>query len=485
MIRLHGKSGDRRCIREKPQPHPQPYLSVFATVADPVKSTNPAEAPWPAPAYSWYVVIVLILAYIVSFVDRQIMTLLVEPIRNDLGLSDTGISLLIGFAFAIFYVLMGVPIARLSDTRNRRNIIAAGIFVWSIMTACCGLAKNFWQLFLARIGVGVGEATLTPAAYSMIADQFPPNRLGRAMGAYTTGLFLGAGLALVLGGVAIGLIENMEAVVLPLLGEVRPWQLTFFIVGLPGLVVLVLVLFTIKEPVRRNQLLTGGKAEPLPVAELLAFLRTNWRTIGCITGAFSFGGVAVVGFLAWAPEFVRRTYGWEIADAGMVFGIELAVLGAIGSFMGGWVNDWLKGKGYKDAALRFALVVFLLLLPLMVITPLMPTAGLALPFMGATAFVISLQQCLSPVAIQLITPNQMRAQVTAVYFLVANFLAIGFGPTSVALVTDYVFGNDADLRYSLSFVTGVSMLLAALFLLLGLKQYRLSLDRSRAWREED
>lgn len=432
--------------------------------------------------YEWYVVGVLMLASMVSFVDRQVITLLVQPIRADLQISDTEISLLMGFAFAIFYVTMGVPIARLSDARSRRVIISIGIFFWSLATAACGLARNFAQLFLARIAVGVGEAALNPAAYSMIADLFPAEKLGRAIAVYATGIFLGAGLAMMAGGAAVRLISGAGPVTLPLGGTLAPWQITFIIVGLPGLLLTAVVLLTVREPARRDVLeteSTGG----VPIREVIRFMWTNRGTFGAVFFGYAVGGTAFYGFLFWVPEFIRRTYGWDIADAGIVFGTELAILGSAGALVGGSICDWLTRRGVEDAPLRAATVFFGCAMPVMVITPLMPSATLAIPMLGLMAFAVSLQQALSPVALQLITPNQMRAQVIAVFFLVASFTSIALGATSVALLTDYVFRDDGDLRYSLSVVALVAMSLATISLGLGLKPFRASLNRSLAWRE--
>jgi MFS family permease len=195
--------------------------------------------------------------------------------------------------------------------------------------------------------------------------------------------------------------------------------------------------------------------------------------------------MAFYGFLFWVPEFIRRTYGWDISDAGMVFGLELAILGSLGALVGGSISDWLTARGVRDAPLRAATVFFAISMPIMTITPLMPTAKTAIPMLGIMAFAISLQQALSPVALQRVTPNQMRAQIMALFFLVASFCSIAMGATSVALLTDYVFRDDADLRYSLSIVAAVMMSLATISLWLGLGAYRKSLDRSRAWRQPE
>ncbi len=419
------------------------------------------------------------LAMVVSFIDRQVITLLVQPIRADLGISDTQMSLLMGFAFAIFYVTMGVPIARLADRYSRRTIIAIGIFMWSLATAACGLARNFAQLFSARVAVGVGEATLTPAAYSMIADYFPPQRLGRAIAVYATGVYLGAGLALVLGGAAIRLITEAGPMQLPLVGILAPWQLTFIVVSIPGLLIVLLMMFTVREPVRKNLAETTEKS--IPIREVLQFMWTNRGTFGSIFFGYATGGMAFYGYMSWIPEFIRRTYGWEISDAGIVYGSQMIVLGTLGTYAGGWFSDWLTARGYKDAAMRSLAAFFALAMPFMVAAPLMPTEAWGIPALAVAVFFLSLQQALSPVAIQLCTPNQMRAQVVAVFFVISVFSAIAFGSLSVALVTDYVFQDENALGHSLAIVCGVAMTLAAISLTLGIKPYRKSLERAAAW----
>ena len=445
------------------------------------QSTNNDNASRRWLIYPWYVVVILMLAQVVSFIDRQVITLLVQPIRADLAISDTGMSLLMGLAFVIFYVTMGVPIARLSDRYSRRTIIAIGIFLWSLATAACGLARNFWQLFLARIGVGVGEATLTPAAYSMIADYFPREMLGRAIGLYAVGVYLGAGLALVLGGVAIRAIAASGPIDLPVVGTLAPWQLTFMVVAMPGLLIVVLMMFTVREPMRQN--LAETREKSIPVREVAEFMWINRGTFGSIFFGYATGGMAFYGFLFWVPEFIRRSYGWDISDAGIVFGTQLVLLGTVGTYAGGWFCDWLTARGYKDAALRSLAAFFAIAMPFVAITPLMPTADLAIPMLGVAVFTLSLQQALSPVAIQLFTPNQMRAQVVAVFFVISTFSAIAFGATSVALVTDYVFRDENDLRYSLAIVCAITMSLATISLALGIKPYRKSLERAAAWGE--
>lgn len=434
--------------------------------------------------YEWYVVGILMLAFVISFIDRQVITLLVAPIRRDLEISDTEISLVMGFAFAIFYVTMGVPIARLSDSRSRKSIIAVGMLLWSAATAMCGLARSFWQLFLARVGVGVGEATLTPAAYSMIADSFPAHKLGRAIAVYSTGVYVGAGLAGVLGGWAVQTISRAGAVDVPVFGTLHPWQLTFIVVSIPGLLLVAILGATVREPTRKNvQTDTGGKA--IPFRTVIEFMLLNKRTFGSIFVAYAFSGTAFYGYLSWIPEFIRRTHGWEIGKAGMLFGAIYAIFGTAGTLTGGWICDWMTERGYKDAAIRACTIFFAIATPFIILTPLMPTMQLVIPMMAMMAFTKSMQQAMTPVAIQLITPNEMRAQATSIFFVAAVFPAIAFGATSVAVLTDYVFGDDNAIRYSLAIVGAVMMTLATLTLAYGLKAYRASLERSSEWRDQD
>lgn len=437
--------------------------------------TAAPSGPWPRPLYAWYVVAVLMLAYTNSFIDRQILSLLIEPVRRDLQISDTQVSLLAGLAFTIFYTLMGIPIARLADRKNRRTLIAAGITFWSLMTATCGLAKNFWGLFLARMGVGVGEAALSPAAMSMISDYFPVSKLARAISVYSMGVYFGAGLALIIGGLVIRIVSRAGNIVLPVIGEVYPWQLTFFFVGLLGIPILLLIL-TIREPLRRG-MAQQGSAEAVnasSLSSLVRFLRGNSRTVLFHFAAFSCIGIGIAGFLVWTPTLFIRTHGWEASRIGLIYGFILFLGGTSGVYAGGFLADFLQKRGYSDAILRAAFCSALMIVPFAVLTPLMPDPLLAVVCLALCAFFMAMPQGLPAAALQVITPNPLRAQMTAIYFLVGNLIANGFGPTLYALVTDYVFEDPMQLRYSMAIVSAVVLPLGALFSFLALKPYRAS-----------
>jgi MFS family permease len=442
-----------------------------------------ADAPTyqAATGYAWFVVIALMVLYIVSLIDRQVLTLLIEPIQRDLELSDTQVSLLIGFAFALMFTIAGLPIARLADRSNRRNIITIGLAFWSLATLACGMAQNFWQLFFARTGVGIGEAALSPSAYSMIADYFPPEELGRGMAVYTMGLYLGSGIAMLVGSTVVSLLIGTESVVVPLIGEVRPWQIVFLVVGAPGLLIALIFRLSVKEPARRELLSPRMPTQlHVPPEGLGVFLKTNLRTLSLVFMAFTFAGIASIGLLGWGPEFLRRTYDWPIAQAGYAYGVCLLVLGGTGAWIGGWLSDRLSKRGMIDAPVRLSFYAFLPIGPLIATMCFMPNGWGAVAFLGLATFAIATTQSLSPVIIQLITPNQYRAQVIAIYLFVANFIVIGIGPTAYAVVTDYVFEDKGALRYSIALVASVSMIFALLCITLALRPFRASHDRASA-----
>jgi len=439
------------------------------------------EEEYPNPVYAWYVVGVLSVAYIFSFIDRQILNLLVEPIREDLLLSDTQISLLQGMAFALFYTIMGIPIARLADVSNRTRIIGIGVFLWSLMTCACGLAKSFPQLFFARMGVGVGEAALSPSAYSLFSDYFPPEKVTRAIAVYTGGSFVGVGLAYIIGGFIAEYFANMGLVQVPLLGQVQAWQMAFIAVGLPGLLLAVWVL-TLREPTRKGVLKNPAEPGPkgIPIKEVLAFIRSHWGTYGS-----HFFGVAIFimmsyAILSWAPAFFMRVHGWSIGQVGSIYGSLLLVFGTSGVVSAGWIADALRRRGHSDANLRVIMYGAIFCIPFGVAAPLVTNEWLALALMAPLTFFSSLPHGIAPAALQPITPNQMRAQVSALYLFFVNLLGLGLGPTCVAVLTDYVYGEPALVGYSLATVVAVIAPISVVILAMGLKYYRRSYAAAEA-----
>lgn len=428
------------------------------------QSTPPPPLRPQVPASAWYAIAILTLANVSSFVDRQILTLLVGPIRRDLGISDTGMSLLLGFSFALFYSILGFPIARLADQRSRKGIIAVGVALWSVMTAFGGLARTYGQLFLSRVGVGVGEATLNPPAHSLIADSVPKERLGTALGVYSMGIYIGVALAQLIGGAIVGLAEGEELWRLPLVGSVRPWQVVFFLVGLPGLAIALLTL-TIREPPRR------GGSTPIPVREVLDYFRRNARVV--LFHHFGLALIALVnyGYGGWLPTFFVRTHGWTASEAGYLLGVANLTFGIAGVVLAGRLADWLQARGRADAKLRVVAGAALGLLVCDLAAPLMPTGTGAALWIFPLSFFASAPFGVGAAAVQEMVPDRMRAQAAAVYLFVMNLVGLAFGPSAVALATDYLFGSDAALRYSLALVAGVALLPAMALLVAGWRPY--------------
>jgi MFS family permease len=424
--------------------------------------------------YAWFVVGVLVLANVSSWIDRQILALLAAPIRRDLGLSLTEMSLLIGLPFAIFFSVMGLPIARLADRGNRRNIIAIGIAAWSVMTALCGLAGGFWRLLLARIGVGVGEASLQAPGTSLIADYFPRERFATAMSVYSMAIFIGAGLAYLIGGAVIGIASAQEMWNVPLIGATRPWQVVFLFVGLPGLLIAALML-AVREPERTQQQRAG-----VPLRVLFAWISQNLRTFVCLILGFAFSGAVNIGMAAWLATFLVQTHGLTEARAGFVMGILTLGLGTMGVLVGGLVSDAFERRGRSDGPMLVGIIGAAGMLVFGTTYPLASSAKVVAVLLAVVNFFAAFPWGAASAGAAQIVPASMRAQGVALYAFVTSLVSAGLGPTAVAAVTDYVFHDDAKLPYALSIVTGVGMTVAILLFAFGRSAYRDTLARARA-----
>jgi MFS family permease len=426
------------------------------------------------PRYAWYAVALLTLANISSFLDRQILSLLVKPIKRDLHLSDTEMSLLMGLSFALFYTLFGVFIGRLADRQNRRNIIVAGIGIWSMMTALCAGVGNYFQFFLARMGVGVGESTLSPSAYSMIADLFPKKQLATAMSVFTLGIFFGSGIAMLIGSGIVARLPTSGMVNIPVFGDIFPWQLIFLYVGLPGLVI-ALLLFTIKEPARTNSLQKNGETAKLSLGESLRIIFRHKKAYLLICFATAFQAMINYGCNAWIPTFVARTYGWEVPRAGAFYGMVLVVASVSGALFGGWFADYLVRRGLTDGRLRVSVLGGILCI-LAGGLPLLPKAEWALLAVFVPGFALAMPFGAAVTAVQEIMPNQVRALASSILLFILNLIGMGLGPTFVAVMTDYVFKDENAIRYSLVALFLVGGSLITLFSWLVLKPYRMAIN---------
>lgn len=399
---------------------------------------------------------VLLALYIISILDRLVLVMLVEPIKADLGFSDFQMSLLLGPAFGLFYAIFGFPLAWASDRYSRRTIVSIGVGLWSIATMLCGAAASFVGLFAARMAVGVGEAALSPAAYSLIADKFPRRQLTRALAVFTLGPRLGAAAAYSVGALIIAFSTKIGVVDLPLLGETKPWQLTFLMVGAPGLL-MALLLFTFREPPR------GAQRPPLAsdATSLVAFVKGNKLLVALMLIGFCAVSVAS-GADNWIPSFITRRYGWTPVQYGPAMSI-ISLAAAASILAKGTIVDWLYARGMRDAHIRFYTWVLGPAAALSAVVFFLPHALAFLIAFGVVQTITMGYLVYMAAVIQIITPVALRGRMTAL-FLLATTLGVAAGPMAVAWLTDFFFEDPQKIGASLAIVlTGAATVALVVF----------------------
>lgn len=446
----------------------------------PIETASPADQASAAQRslrYAWYVIGVLTLIYVFSFMDRQIFSLLVRPLRSDLHIGDTQVSLLMGFSFALFYTFFGIPIGYLADVYSRRLIIATGLVLWSVFTAGCGLAQTFALMLVLRMGVGVGEAALSPAAYSLITDYFPGERLATAMSVYSMGIYVGSGLSFLLGGLVVSYASAKTMWNLPLVGAIHPWQLIFFVVGLPG-IALAPLLCTVREPTERR---AAALRSAVPMRRVLSYLLENRTTV--LLHNIGFGLLALSSYAssAWVPEFYRRRFHWDIGTIGIVYGSIVAVMGCLGLLGAGRIADSLQSRGRANSTPFVGAWIALAWIPINCLLYLAPSATWATIWLVPAATLAAAPFGVAPAAIQQIMPPAMRCRASAVYLFIVNIIGLGIGPTAVGASTQYLFRRHDAVQFSLVLVTSLACALAALLLYSALNPFLASLDRLRVW----
>lgn len=456
-----------------------------AGTADNLPADQPKEPPLPSPWKAWFTVSILVGIYMNSFLDRQIMGLLVEDIKASLDVSDFKMGLLMGIAFAFFYATAGLPIGYLVDRTKRTRIVIIGQIFWTIASFSCGLATRYWQLFMFRFGVGVGEATLSPSAYSIIADSFPLRKIAFALGVYGMGVTLGANMANLLGAWAVGLMEPGVLYDLGILGERERWQIVFFLICLPT-IPLTFIMFFVKEPYRRNVRRVKAadgewKMAKPPKGELQAYLRKNWKTVLCHNVGFAWLAFSGYGLGAWLPAFYMRIHGLTASQAGYTLGIVGLTLGTAGTVFGGWVADKMYARGYRDAKMRIGVFVALAWIPFGLVYPFMPNIYLVVAAGLAPAFIGAMTIGVQAAAIQEIMPNRLRGRASAIFLFFNSLIGLGLGPGCVGFATSYLFRDEMKVHYSIALVGFTAHALAALILYLGLKPYRKTMDELKDW----
>lgn len=450
--------------------------SMTVEVAPEGVASHQLEQDYPNPLYAWYFMSIIFFGAGFAFIDRIIVSLITPALQADIGLSDTQIGLVQGMAFALFYTLFGIPLGLLADRWSRKRLLTIGMSIWSLATTLCGFAGSFRSLFSARLGVGMGEASLNPCVASLIGDLFPPRKRPRAFSIYVVAQGFGHGLAYIFGGMLLGWLITRDGLQLPALGHFKPWQAMFVIVGVAGLIPAILLAFTVREPKRREFANTHqGRAS---AAQVWSFIRQNRGTMFCHHLGVALTIMTAYAFSNWMPTFFFRVHGWAPQHFSVIYGSIMLVLGIATPLASGWIVTWLKDRGWSDATWKVAIIGSIGCTSCGVIAPLMPTPELSL-FVYVLAGIFA-----SPVALAALiiisefVPNEMRGTITGIYFLVIGLLSTGLGPFAVGFATDYLFVDKAAIGSSLSLVSLVTGLPSALLLMLGLKSFRGSLSRA-------
>ena len=421
--------------------------------------------------YAWYVAGLLTLVQIVSYLDRFLPSLLVPPIKHDLGINDFQIGLLLGPAFIFFYITLGIPLGWLADRVNRRWLLSAGVAVWCSLTAAGALAGSFVPLFMTRLGVGIGEAAVAPASISLISDYFPRDRRSAAISLFMAGAFLGAGIAFLFFGPLVHAIEGLPPITLPLFGPLRSWRLCFLIIGAPG-ILLTLLLLTIAEPRRADRvaLTEGGTLGATGFAAGLTYIGRRWRAFGTLFLASACN--LTMGALAlWNVALFERTWGWNVAQVGFAVGLILLTAGPIGTVAGAYLTNRDLRAGRCDGTLRALFLGLLIGVPAYTVFPLMPSASLGLVALFVALIGQSISTCAGPATLVTLAPGQIRAQATAVYYLVISVIAQLIGPPLVGLIADEL-GGPKSLRYAISIVAAAVGVPSIWLVALGFGAYR-------------
>lgn len=418
---------------------------------------------------AWRTAFLLAVGYMLSYVDRQILAVLIEPIQADLGISDTQFGLLHGLAFGLFFALAGLPMGWLCDRFSRPKLIAAGISLWSLSTAACGFAENFSALFIARMGVGVGEAALAPCAYSLLTDLFKKQSLGRAIGLFSMGSQFGVSIAFFASSL---LLAWLGSTALSSVIEVEPWQLVFIVIGLAGLPLAVLILIAVPES--RQQVVSSSPSASVlhqAVVEPLLFLRKNWQVFLPLFLGYSLFAMATFGFLAWMPAFFLRVLDYSQQSMGVIAGFMVLLCCPIGLMTAGWFVDWLDKKGCQDAAMRAGVIGACCMLPCVLLIAIFSGSESIYLALAVTLFLAPFPMASGTVALQLSSPPEMRGRISAIFLLVVALVSQTLGPLNVALLSDKVFVEPGQLGYSIALACSVVLVLAMLVLSSGMKAY--------------
>jgi MFS family permease len=411
---------------------------------------------------AWASLALLIVFYVLAYADRQLISLLVQPLKRGLHLSDLQIGLLQGAGFSLFYVTAGLPIGYLADRWSRPLIVLGGVILWSLAAMSCGLASSFGQLFAGRAAVGVGEATLTPTSFSLVSDLFPRERLATALGIYSMGSNIGSGVSYAIGGILVGALGERRGLVLPIVGHMATWQAAFVIVGAPGLVFALAALF-LKDPRR-------GRASAADNASWDEFRRMLIKRRGVAAAQFTaFPSLGVIAYAigAWAPTYFTRRFGWGPELIGPLLGAQNIVLGGAAAVVGGVLVDRVFRAGVLHAHFLVPAITATIGAPLCILAFLAHSAWPAFVALVAGSTLLNSFGGASFSAIQLIAPPRMRGRLSALYVFILSGVGLTLGPFLVGAFTDHLFHSEAEVGPALALVVAIFAPLAVGGLLLG------------------
>ena len=435
---------------------------------------NPYIENYPSRKTGYSAVVVMTLAQVFAFIDRQIPAMLVEPIKQDFNLNDSQIALLGGAAFSIFYAIMALPIGYAVDRYKRVNVLGTGIFVWSLMTTLAGLANSFGRLFGARIGVAVGEAVMAPVSVSLVSDYFPQNKQGKPMGIITAGVYIGIGATLIGGGYLIDYLTDIGGLTIPSIGYFKPWQATFLVVGIPGILIS-FAAFMLHEPRRLGLAKTPEKDSKS--INIFSHLIRNKSTLIPMFAGLIFMALIFYSFTFWAPSMMVRTHGLSLTEVGFSLGIITIISSILGTISSGAVVDYLRSKGRTDAPIRTAMFACIFAMPAICLAPLVENVVAAWMLIGVYLFFISSFAPIGLLAVSGVSSNEVKGQMAAVHAFLMMAFGLSLGPQITAFFTDFILQDESKLGLAVSLTGGLVLPIAAVCFWMSLKRYRKAYDQ--------
>lgn len=423
---------------------------------------------YPSRRAGYSAVAVMTLAQVFAFIDRQIPAMLVEPIKQDFNLNDSQIALLGGAAFSIFYAIMALPIGYAVDRYKRVNVLGTGIFVWSLMTTLAGLANSFGRLFGARIGVAVGEAVMAPVSVSLVSDYFPQNKQGKPMGVITAGVYLGIGATLIGGGYLIDYLTDIGGITIPGIGYFKPWQATFLLVGIPGILISIAA-FMLHEPKRLGLSKMQDNSKPI---NIFSHLKTNKTTLFPMFGGLIFMALIFYSFTFWAPSMMVRTYGLSLTEVGFSLGIITIIASILGTISSGTVVDYLRSRGHSDAPIRTGMYACIFATPAICLAPIVDSLFLTWALIGIYLFFISSFAPIGLLAVSGISGNEVKGQMAAVHAFLMMAFGLSLGPQITAFFTDFVLMDESKLGYAMALTGALVLPVAAIFFKISSSSYQ-------------